>query len=175
MLWVVMRGVCVALVVPAVMLAQAVSGLPTGARIRISVQDGPLVGHDVGSLVGLSADSIMLAGPIAGTSRAYARVNVTRIEISERRYRRTRLGAGLGFVPGAALGAAVSRAADGSESGTTTSAVKFGLVFGTVGALLGGFIGAGVQTDVWRGVPDTQWHIGLRSVSAHGVAFAWRF
>lgn len=61
--------------------AQSAGATMPGSRVRVSLGDGPARASDVGMLIALGADSLVLTTCGTGSTRAYARAQITRLKM----------------------------------------------------------------------------------------------
>ena len=151
---------CLALsAAPEQLTAQRVQRLWPGSRVRVSHTDACCASPQVGALVSLRADSLVLRTE-RGTDSvqiALPRSAVKRFEhsLGERDYRRR--GAGLGVVGGIAASIAtlayLSRDCEEGCIGTIILAPYFAGGGALIGLIVGNLIGRSVIHEEWRPVP----------------------
>lgn len=141
------------------LVAQYASPLGPGTLVRVSHTDSCCRSPRVGTLVAVSADSVVIHERGAQNARvALRRGNVTALEAGRDVGSRAWRGAGLGFLIGGGVGAAVMLAGDCEDDAICHSfkpvwALAGGGLGGLAGLVVGGLIGSQIRNVVWHSVP----------------------
>jgi hypothetical protein len=161
--------------------AQQEPSIGRGALVRVSHTDPCCTSPRVGTLVLVSADSIVIQERGAsGMLVALRRESVTTVERGYDIGSRMARGAGLGLLIGAGIGVTyvlVHPCDDDALCGSVKPylAVIAGGGGGVVGLLVGGALGSSVRRVVWRGVPPTELGFGLGHGGGPGIRLTLRF
>lgn len=137
--------------------AQDAPSLQPGARVRVFAPSLPTSGL-VGTVVGLSRETLTLEAAKAPVSFVLARSELTRIEVSTGQRTHVRRDMGIGLLIGATGGAIAGRAS-GDDKGswfgmTSWEKARIGaVVFGVAGALAGALVAGNTSTEEWKLVP----------------------
>jgi len=147
--------------------AQATGSTPSplqpGTRIRTSVAG---VGTVTGRVVGVTGDTLRVARDGTADTMSVARSSLTWLDVSTSQHKRRWVGAGVGFLAGAALGGIIGAATYQEPTcapdawfcdfgGRGMEAAGDGILLGSVGAIVGAIVGAG-RADTWQPVDPHQ-------------------
>ncbi len=145
-----------------------------GDRVRISARIP--YGRVVGTVAGLSADTLMVDIRSGDARLAVPLASVTRLEVSRGQKSAIAKGARIGFLVGAGVGVGVGAlfgaglGEDVCSSGCVGAFAGIGaLGGGAVGTLIGLGIGASSKTDQWEAVPLNHIRVGLTPITPHGL------
>lgn len=156
-----------------------------GARVRASA---PGAGTVTGRVVAVEGDAFQVARDRAADTVRLVAQQLTSLDLSVGRHKRRWLGAGIGFLGGAALGTAVGAAtyqkpencqgAYFCDFGPGADMALGAILLGTAGAVTGAIVGAG-RADDWKPLPlrnRTSLELRLpRGTGRLAVAAALRF
>lgn len=174
-------GTVALLMTPSVAWAQEPPAVVPGARVRITESGTGGRGLLRGTVVTMSADTVVLRFDRGGEAVPISLARVSRIEVSRGSKRHTAAGLGLGFLAGAGTGALVgaltcesSSTCTGGSDGSLTGihALLWGGVGAAVGTLVGGVIGASHKTERWERVSSSHWGLTIGPGRQGGFALA---
>lgn len=171
--------VCLAAVAVAPTLslgAQGPSTLVPGARVRVVASGGFTPAVNIGRVLGLRGDTLLLQRDGNTDSAAIPLALLTTVESSRGLHRATMKGLGYGFAAGAIAGAIVGAASyqpcgpgfacfDVGRGGAAAIAGGAGALLGTV---VGGIIGLSHQTEAWEPVA---WSRPTARLAPTGIRF----
>ena len=144
--------------------AQQAPPIEAGARVRVTAPDLGLK-KSVGTCLELSDGSMRFAPPPGVDPQTIPFASMTRLDVHRGRHGHPWLGAGIGFLAGAATGAvfgsALCKETDCTEEDKGDVVVASAAIFGAGGALLGALFGAAFQTDRWEEVPLDQLRVSF--------------
>ena len=146
-----------------------------GKRVRIkapSVFDRPLVG----SIVTVSADSLVLRSEKQSTPLTIPLASVTNLEVSWARESNAGKGSVIGLLAGAGIGFAIgSTKGPFGDTGSKETGAGLAALFGLGGLMLGGTIGSTIRTEEWEEVPTDRIRLGLLPHRHGGLALSFSF
>ena len=157
-----MRTITIALVAamlgPGAALEAQTAPLSPGARVRVTTS-GPSPSRQVGSVLELREDSLVIRPDGRADSLAIPLARVTDIELSRGLRTQGRRGLGVGFLVGAGAGVLIGLTDGDDPPGAFFSfsaeekALMAGSMLGVAGAVVGGLVGLVSRTEKWSRVP----------------------
>lgn len=141
------------IVVPAVCVhAQPASAVAVGARVRVTAPAALTPHRQVGSVLALRGDTLVLQLRPGGDSVALPMAQLSALELSRGRHSSTLKGFGYGMVIGTGTG--ILAGAAWGEKGSKGEAMGMaGLFFGFTGLVAGGLWGTLYQSERWERTP----------------------
>ena len=142
-------------VTPCSLHAQAKWPLAAGARVRVTHSDRCCRSPQVGELVSVSGDSVVLSAGSAGGRMALSRAAIWSIERGDGAGSHVVRGAVFGLLIGGGIGVALGHARRACEYSTDDcwaglSTVLFGGGVALLGATTGAIVGAQMPRERWR-------------------------